>query len=179
MQSYKKLQKVTSVLQKNVTFFNFVCFFIKCYYKNQISIIMGKIKYAMPVESMSGKFAQNADIASEKTGMHFFLGIRKNWKVGTFTNTFAVRRRKYEGVLTAAQKEINAKFSALEAWARALKVDDPDTYNNYKTAFGRQRKYKTLSGFIFGKAYNYFERDSQTQEWEYNAPYENYPLPEE
>lgn len=133
----------------------------------------------MPVESMSGKFAQNADIASENTGMQFFLGIRKNWKVGTFTNTFAVRRRKYEGPLTAAQRQVNEKLTALTAWSRNLQATDPDTYQNYRRAFGNQHKYKTLSGFIFGKAYNYFEKDSQTGEWEYTAPYEEYPLPEE
>ena len=67
-----------------------------------------------------------------------------------YGSTFMVRiDNPYTGPLTAAQKAVNARFASVQADVRALKVEDPDKYQELKRKFASQRRYKTLFGYMF------------------------------
>lgn len=123
---------------------------------------MKKIRYLAPVQSMSGKFAQEGEIANSITGNQFFVGHSRTYTNGNLTNYFGIRRNGYIGDLTASQLAIQARFRQIHAAARSLPSDNPDKYAELRSRYNSQHKYKTLQGYIFAALWREAESNPNT-----------------
>lgn len=117
---------------------------------------MKRITYLAPVESMQGKFAPEADvIRSTSTGLNgikYFMGQKRNWTVGGYTNNFATKSRISTAAPSAAQIASKQAFAAASA---AVKTSwaDPAVKAALRARFVQQTHYVTFWGFCFHLAY--------------------------
>ena len=96
---------------------------------------MAKIKPMELLSRLSGKVCGHSNTYfAERNGTQY---------TGTICNP-------YTGEPTAAQIAVRTKFQAVIAAIAALTTTDIDAY---KDAFKKQKKYKTLRGFIFAEEY--------------------------
>ena len=96
---------------------------------------MAKIKPMELISKMSGKLCSHSDIYfAERNGTQY---------TGKICNPF-------NGEPTSAQVGVRTKFASTIAAMAALTPPDIDAY---KDAFKKQKKYKTLRGFIFAEEY--------------------------
>ena len=110
---------------------------------------MKRIRYLAPVESMSGKFSQTGITAFKSNGMAFLYGVHRSYGSDKpATNCFGLRRYGFEGAYTAAQKAVQANFRACRQRVDAMKVEEPELFQELKRAYSLQRRYKTLTGYL-------------------------------
>lgn len=96
---------------------------------------MAKLKPMILIERLSGKVCGHSNTYfAERNGTQY---------TGTICNP-------YKGEPTAAQIAVRTKFQAVIAAIAALTTTDIDAY---KDAFKKQKKYKTLRGYIFAEEY--------------------------
>ena len=106
------------------------------------TLTMAKLKPMILIERLSGKVCGHSNTYfAERNGTQY---------TGTICNP-------YKGEPTAAQiavrtkfQAVRTKFQAVIAAIAALTTTDIDAY---KDAFKKQKKYKTLRGFIFAEEY--------------------------
>ena len=96
---------------------------------------MAKLKPMILIERLSGKVCGHSNT--------YFAKRNGTQYTGTICNP-------YTGEPTAAQIAVRTKFQAVIAAIAALTTTDIDAY---KDAFKKQKKYKTLRGFIFAEEY--------------------------
>lgn len=114
---------------------------------------MGKINYVLPVESMSGKWAQKSDVMRSSSDVAQVISNVKIWKSnGSATRYTRILRNPFVGEASSSQTAQRAKFK--QAWASVATVlADPAQLAQYKEAFEKQKKYKSLRNYIFVKEY--------------------------
>ena len=99
------------------------------------TLTMAKLKPMILIERLSGKVCGHSNTYfAERNGTQY---------TGTICNPF-------KGEPTAAQIAVRTKFQSVIAAIAALTTTDIDAY---KDAFKKQKKYKTLRGFIFAEEY--------------------------
>lgn len=135
---------------------------------------MGLIRYSLPVESMSGKFAKQAVKAGD--GCAFFIGNYRAWSNGTYRTFYNCKDRNFDP-RTADQIDVRQKFTIISSqFFNWLVLYHPEYLQNYTQGFSRQLKYKTLRTYMMAKAFPYITMTSATT-FTYNPPYAQYPLP--
>ena len=96
---------------------------------------MAKIKPMELISKMSGKLCSHSDIYfAERNGTQY---------TGKICNP-------YKGEATEAQVAVRQKFEATISAIKSLTTEEID---NYKMAFKKQKKYRSLRGYIFAQEY--------------------------
>lgn len=97
---------------------------------------MAKIKPMELIAQMSGKVCSHSDT--------YFVMKNGTQFTGKICNP-------YTGEPTEAQLAVQNKFAQAQ---EAIKALDDEQMNAYRTAFKKQKKYKTLRGYIFAQEYD-------------------------
>ena len=97
---------------------------------------MAKIKPMILIERLSGKVCGHSNTYfAERNGTQY---------TGTICNP-------YKGEPTAKQIAVREAFTAT---AEAMKNLTPEQMADYEAAFRKQKKYRSLRGYIFAQLYN-------------------------
>ena len=102
---------------------------------------MSKITLMTHLDSVRGKYAKTDEVYTKvRKSDQQVIGVR-------------LKNPTTNEPPSAAQLESQTKFAATAALVKAALADN-ERKNNYKAEWKKQRKYKTLTGFIFHKLYN-------------------------
>ena len=96
---------------------------------------MSQVKLEAPFSSFRGKICKHSDV------------IFKQMYGTQFTTKIC---NPYTGEATEAQVAARNKFAQT---LNAIKALDEEAMTQYREAFKKQKKYKTLRGFLFAKLY--------------------------
>lgn len=100
---------------------------------------MSKIKPMELISEMSGKVCGHSDTYfANRNGTQYSVKICN----------------PYQGEPTEKQLAVQQKFAQVQAAIQALTEEDKQSY---ATNFKKQKKYKTLRGYIFSRLYNTME----------------------
>ena len=107
---------------------------------------MSKINVMTHFDSISGKYSKTDKV---------YTKVRK---VDNLTIGVALKHPATNQPPTTGQAAAQAKLTATVA-AVATEMADTSKLATYKEAWRKQRKYKTVRGFIFAKLYNQTEEE--------------------
>ncbi len=112
-----------------------------------------RVRYIEPVYSLNGSIAHQA-LKDLQNGDHqvqykTYNATGKNFIAHLPRNQAYLNRVENP---TPEQLQKQQTFS-IAAAATAVALADPEQVANYKTAFRKQSKYKTLRGFVFAQKY--------------------------
>lgn len=102
---------------------------------------MAKINMATPFDSNNGKYARTDQI-------YFKIRIFDERTLGV-----RLKHPTTNEPPSAGQEAAQAKLAAVSAQVKAA-LADPQQKASYKADWKKQKKYKTLTGFVFHELYN-------------------------